>query len=186
MGDVRERFHQLDRLVAPDQWRDIETRVPAETDEPHPWRRVGVALLALAVAVAGTVVAIHALGGTKRSGLEPVPIVPKANGRILFISAQSGFPFPFLGPDNLYTMNADGSDVRQITNGQSTTLSVSATGTGLTYQWFGGSSGFTGAPQAGATGPSFTVSPTVTSQYWVRVSNACGSVNSNTATVTVH
>jgi len=72
-----------------------------------------------------------------------------------------------------------------IAKGQSTTLSVSATGTGLTYQWFGGSSGFTGAPQAGATGPSFTVSPPVTSQYWVRVSNSCGSVNSNTATVTV-
>src|SRR5205085_9418264 len=56
---------------------------------------------------------------------------------------------------------------------------------GLTYQWFGGSSGFTGAPQAGATGPSFTVSPTVTSQYWVRVSNSCGTVNSATATITV-
>jgi len=72
-----------------------------------------------------------------------------------------------------------------IQKGQSTTLTVSASGSGLTYQWFNGASGYTLSPINGATGPSVTVSPTVTSQYWVRVSNSCGSVNSNTALVTV-
>lgn len=70
--------------------------------------------------------------------------------------------------------------------GQSVTLSVGATGTGpLSYQWYTGASGSTAQPIAGATGPSLTVAPTVTTTYWVRVSNACGSANSTTVTVTV-
>src|ERR1051326_6579987 len=74
-----------------------------------------------------------------------------------------------------------------ITAGGSVTLSVTATGTApLSYQWFGGPSGFTGAPQTGATASTFTVSPGVTSQYWVRVTNACGAANSASATITVN
>ena len=39
----------------------------------------------------------------------------------------------------------------------------------------------------GATGRTFsTPELNATSAYWVRVSNACGTVDSNTATVTVH
>jgi Ig-like domain CHU_C associated len=74
---------------------------------------------------------------------------------------------------------------RTIARGQSTTITVGASGAGLTYQWYAGNSGYTLAPLSGQTGPSLTVAPTVTSSYWVRVSNACGSVNSNTAVVTV-
>jgi hypothetical protein len=72
-----------------------------------------------------------------------------------------------------------------IARGTSTTLSVSATNA-ASYQWYAGSSGNTGAPVAGATGPSLTVSPSSTTSYWVRVSNSCGSANSATATVTVY
>lgn len=73
-----------------------------------------------------------------------------------------------------------------ITAGQSVTLTVTASGTGpLSYQWYTGASGNTASPINGATGSSLTVSPTVTTSYWVRVSNACGSVNSSTATITV-
>ncbi|MCU1227884.1 MAG: hypothetical protein JWO97_768 [Acidobacteria bacterium] len=75
---------------------------------------------------------------------------------------------------------------RTITAGQATTLSVGATGTTPAYQWYTGTSGTTTNPIPGATGPSVTVTPTTTTNYWVRVSNSCGTVNSATATVTVN
>ena len=76
---------------------------------------------------------------------------------------------------------------RTITSGQSTTLTVGASGTTpLSYQWYTGTTGNTGSPVPGGTGSSITVSPASTTNYWVRVSNACGSINSNTATVTVN
>lgn len=70
--------------------------------------------------------------------------------------------------------------------GQSATLAVSATGTDLTYQWFRGPSGSTSSPVSGANGPVFNTGPLTTStSFWVRVRNACGSINSQAATVTV-
>ncbi len=71
--------------------------------------------------------------------------------------------------------------------GQATTLSVTATGTSLSYQWFKGPSGNTTAPIGGATTSSILDSPTATTSYWVRVSSGCGapSVDSITITVTV-
>jgi hypothetical protein len=77
---------------------------------------------------------------------------------------------------------------RSIIAGRATTLSVSASGTGpFTYQWFQGAAGNTSSPVAGATSSSVSVSPTATTSYWVRVTNACpgGTINSNAATVTV-
>jgi len=74
---------------------------------------------------------------------------------------------------------------RTITAGQPTTLSVTATGTGtLTYQWYQGTAPSTTAPVSGATASSLTVSPSVTTSYWVAVSNGCGFTASATATVT--
>lgn len=65
-----------------------------------------------------------------------------------------------------------------------TTLSVTATGTQLTYQWYRGLAGDTSTPLA--TTSSMNVSPTQTTNYWVRVSGFCGSaVNSSTAKVSV-
>jgi hypothetical protein len=70
--------------------------------------------------------------------------------------------------------------------GSSVTLGVGATGTApLSYQWYVGTSGNTASPINGAVGSSLTVSPSSTTSYWVRVTNACGSANSTTATVTV-
>lgn len=65
------------------------------------------------------------------------------------------------------------------------TLNVTATGSPTTYQWYAGSSGVTTNP-VGTNSSSYTT-PALTNntKYWVRVSNAGGSVNSSTAQVTV-
>lgn len=74
-----------------------------------------------------------------------------------------------------------------VASGQSATLSVDATGTEpLSYQWYLGGSGTTSSPISGATATSYT-SPALsaTTSYWVRVSNAVGTADSATATITV-
>ena len=74
-----------------------------------------------------------------------------------------------------------------IGSGQTAALSVAASGTSpFTYQWYAGASGSTASPIGGATSSAYTTPAlTSTSSYWVRVSNAAGSANSATATVTV-
>jgi hypothetical protein len=74
---------------------------------------------------------------------------------------------------------------QSIVAGQSVTLTVGASGTALSYQWYTGQAGNTSAPVANAVGPSLTVSPAATTSYWVKVTNSCGLANSNSATVTV-
>jgi hypothetical protein len=74
-----------------------------------------------------------------------------------------------------------------IASGSRVTLAVSATSsTPLSYQWYLGPSGTTTNPVGGATSSTY-LTPTLTSttNYWVRVTNAAGSANSNTAVVTV-
>ncbi|HJW94893.1 MAG TPA: hypothetical protein VJ901_14855 [Thermoanaerobaculia bacterium] len=93
----------------------------------------------------------------------------------------------------LITLNCDppmilGIDQPQnqsVTRGSSATLTVKPTGSGpYTYQWYNGWSGLTWSPVGGATKNAFTT-PAVNgeSTYWVRISNACGSVDSNAVTV---
>lgn len=74
-----------------------------------------------------------------------------------------------------------------IAPGQTTTLTVAAGGSGpFTYQWFRGSAGDTSQPAAGATAANFSPGALAGSaSFWVRVTNAAGSVESVTATVTV-
>ena len=76
---------------------------------------------------------------------------------------------------------------RLIPSGSNTDLSVEATGPGtLTYQWYTGTSGDTTSPVSGAAGRTFTTPLlTSTTTYWVRVTNANGSVDSAAATVEV-
>jgi Ig-like domain CHU_C associated/Viral BACON domain len=68
-----------------------------------------------------------------------------------------------------------------IDEGSSATLTVSANGTGpLTYQWYRGTT------KVGTNSNTFTTGPlTQTTTYRVVVTNACGTVTSNDATVTV-
>jgi hypothetical protein len=74
-----------------------------------------------------------------------------------------------------------------IASGAASTLSVVATGTALSYQWYQGTSGTTTTPIGGATASSYTTAAlTSTTSYWVRVSNAFGSpADSTTATLTI-
>lgn len=74
-----------------------------------------------------------------------------------------------------------------ITSGLRAFMSVGATGAAtLAYQWYEGSSGTTTTPVAGATTAAFTTPAlTVTTNYWVRVSNGSGTVDSATAVITV-
>jgi formylglycine-generating enzyme required for sulfatase activity len=75
---------------------------------------------------------------------------------------------------------------RTIASGQTATLTVTASGTTpLTYRWFRGAVGTTASP-VGTNSASFTTPAlTTTTNYWVRVSNPVGDVNSSLVTVTV-
>jgi formylglycine-generating enzyme required for sulfatase activity len=74
-----------------------------------------------------------------------------------------------------------------IISGVTTTLTVAASGTGpLSYQWYQGTVGTTTTP-VGTNSSSFTtLALTESASYWVRVSNAAGTVDSTAATVTVN
>ncbi|HET7435307.1 MAG TPA: M57 family metalloprotease [Thermoanaerobaculia bacterium] len=74
-----------------------------------------------------------------------------------------------------------------LTKPEAVTLTVAASGDApLTFQWYVGESGVTNAPIGGATSASLTVTPTVSTSYWVRVSNGCAPpADSTTATITV-
>jgi hypothetical protein len=65
---------------------------------------------------------------------------------------------------------------------------VTAAGTpALTYQWFVGSSGNTSTLVSGGTSATISVSPAVTTSYWVRVTGQCApTADSVAATVTVN
>jgi Dual-action HEIGH metallo-peptidase len=101
-------------------------------------------------------------------------------------AAESVYPGGTCGPACTPVSITAHPTSRTIPSGSSTTLTVSASGTGpLSYQWYRGTSPSTANPISGATSSSLTVSPTSTTSYWVRVTNSCGTANSNTATVTV-
>lgn len=67
--------------------------------------------------------------------------------------------------------------------GSSVTFTTKASGSGpLTYQWYTGPRGSISFPVAGATGATLTTSNE--GMYWLRVSNACGSYDSNAVIAT--
>ena len=73
-----------------------------------------------------------------------------------------------------------------IASGQTASLSVVASGSGLSYQWYQGTSGNTANPIGGATLSSYMTPALISNtRYWVRVSNSSGTADSNTATITV-
>ena len=56
----------------------------------------------------------------------------------------------------------------------------------MTYQWYVGESGTTAQPIDGATRASYSTPPlTTTTSFWVRLTDATGATDSETATVTI-
>jgi YD repeat-containing protein len=84
-------------------------------------------------------------------------------------------------PPGITTQPGDAS----VSPGGTTRLSVVASGTTPSYQWYQGQSGVITVPVGQGQSYFDTPALTATTQYWVRVSNAAGSVDSRTATVTV-
>ncbi len=75
---------------------------------------------------------------------------------------------------------------QEVASGAAASLSVAASGDDLTYQWYTGNSGDTVAPVAGATADTLdTGALTASTSYWVQVSNAGGTADSDTAVITV-
>jgi len=72
-----------------------------------------------------------------------------------------------------------------ICSGQTATLSVTASGTSPSYQWYQGSSGTTTTPVGGNSSSYTTPVLTFSQNYWVRASNGCGTDDSITVTITV-
>ncbi len=87
-------------------------------------------------------------------------------------------------PPILLTINNPRS--QSVKRGSTATLTVKPESGGpFKYQWFSGHAGFSSTPIPNATSASFTTPAINTTQeFWVRTSNACGTVNSQTATIT--
>ncbi|MGN6187154.1 MAG: hypothetical protein ACTHQM_26250 [Thermoanaerobaculia bacterium] len=64
-------------------------------------------------------------------------------------------------------------------------LRVVATGTSLSYQWYRGATGVVSDPVNGATSNSLSIAVTQTTDFWVRVTGSCGSIDSNAARVSI-
>lgn len=100
-------------------------------------------------------------------------------------AVQSVYPGGTCGPACVPPVITGQPQSSTVPVGTAVTLSVTATGTGpLSYQWYVGASGNTANPIP-SSGPTITVTPGMTTSYWVRVSNGCGTANSSTATITV-
>ncbi len=75
---------------------------------------------------------------------------------------------------------------QEVASGASASLSVAASGDDLTYQWYTGNSGDTAAPVSGATaGTLDTGALTASTSFWVQITNAGGTADSDTAVITV-
>ena len=76
---------------------------------------------------------------------------------------------------------------QDIASGSTVTLTVTAIGNTLSYQWYEGLTGSTANPISGETAATFTTPAlTATTNYWVRVSNLAGDADSNDATVRIN
>jgi hypothetical protein len=96
--------------------------------------------------------------------------------RTLLVELQCDPPF-ILGLDQPKSITAG--------NGTQVTLEVKPTGSApFFYQWYKGVPGMIRNPVLAANESKLIFTTRETATYWVRVSNACGSVNSGAATVT--
>jgi Tol biopolymer transport system component len=149
MTDLRSRFHDADRIPAPDLWQDIITREPREAARPSMWPRVAVAAASLAVAALGLAFLIRAFLPSTRSGDQPQPTPtgafrpePKTNGLIAFIRTdpetmgEGEFPLT-----DLYTVELNGTGARRLVGEQGflfrSTVAWSPDGSRIAHRWQG-------------------------------------------------
>ncbi len=75
---------------------------------------------------------------------------------------------------------------QEVQTGTAVVLSVAASGDDLTYQWYTGNSGDTVNLVSGATDSTLTTGAlSASTNYWVQITNAGGSADSDTAVITV-
>jgi len=117
-----------------------------------------------------------------------VTIGPDTPAGVYIVNVHAGHTGSGSRQSNFVLVNVDCTPPLILGRGQPGSASVGSTvavnpigSIGLHYQWYQGHSGSTAFPIAGATASSFK--PTQPGEYWVRVSNACGSTNSATAVV---
>ena len=112
-----------------------------------------------------------------------------ANGKLLIVGGHD--QFLYYASTDLYTIPTPTAITKQpgsptVKEGKRAILSVRAKGTGLTYQWYVGTSGKKSKPIKNATSRTFRTPPLeATTSYWVKVTGSLGSVSSKTAVVKV-
>ena len=136
-------------------------------------------------------VELGAPGGISRLVLIDDPNINPAFSR----SSIDDFGYTPLGAPGTGSEDPPPADVPAFTNqplsqevasGALASLSVTASGDDLTYQWYTGNSGDTANPVADAIGSTLTMSALTTStSFWVQITNAGGTVDSDTAIITV-
>jgi hypothetical protein len=119
---------------------------------------------------------------TTQAGIHTVTITASDG-----VTSNSASVFVTVTCDPPFILGIDQPKSTTVSPGRPALLSVRASGSGpFTYQWFTGSTGLVNFPLAGGTTPNFTTSAiNDTTQYWVRVTNPCGSADSQAATINV-
>jgi hypothetical protein len=123
------------------------------------------------------IVGVNANQGGRYDAIVSNPAGTTTSGAaVLTVNAPPGSPIITTQPQN-----------QQAAAGESAALSVAASGAPpLSFQWYQGTSGETNQPISGATNNDYHVlNVTNDLSFWVRVTNAVGSIASDTATVTI-
>jgi hypothetical protein len=102
---------------------------------------------------------------------------PPADSGAVTVTVTGG---PVCTPPAIQSASATPSSIN---SGQTSTLSVSASGTSISVQWYQGNPGDTSTPVG--FGPFVNVTPSQTTTYWARVSSGCGAPSADSGAVTI-
>lgn len=131
----------------------------------------------------GTAVLSVTVGDDVLPGHYIIPVFGETAGESGYVGAAVNV---LCAPPLILGRVSDQPRTQTVLSGASALLAVTPARSGsYRYQWYRGASGNDQFPIAGATSATYTT-PAITtpSDFWVRVSNACGSTDSWTATIT--